>query len=263
MTSHHCHRPRRRTIGDRGRFLDVLRRRPELRRLRLRTYTRSMIVVSHPGADAQCDQRGRKLASFQFVKHGAEDHCAGSAERMAQRNGATVDVDLGGIEIERLQIAQHHRSERPLTSIRSMSAKQSTDASTFCTFDRPSHQRRGPSSIGECSDLCARFEPGAAVGAVCCRPAPPPRRPRCRTNCRRGGRVDVFDVGMRLDGDGIEAALSPICANEGCSDASDCMVVPGRRCSSLSRMVRPFTSFTANGLTEQALLPPRRCCSWF
>ena len=46
---------------------------------------------------------------------------------------------------------------------------------------------------------------------------------------------------------------SPICTNDGCSAASDCMVVPGRMCSSLARMVRPLTSLT--GITERLKRP--------
>src|SRR5712691_10781038 len=49
---------------------------------------------AHAGADAQGHQRGREVAAFQFVEHGAEDHGAGGAERMAHGDGAAVDVDL-------------------------------------------------------------------------------------------------------------------------------------------------------------------------
>ncbi len=38
--------------------------------------------------------------------------------------------------------------------------------------------------------------------------------------------------------------LSPMSLNEGLSAPSDCMSVPGRMCSSRSRIGRPFTSFT-------------------
>src|SRR5436190_7913087 len=61
----------------------------------------------HAGADAQRHQRGRKLAAFQLVEHGAEDHGARRAERMAHGDRAAVDIDFGGIEIECLLIAQH------------------------------------------------------------------------------------------------------------------------------------------------------------
>src|SRR3984893_4747111 len=67
---------------------------------------------THPGADAQRDERGGKIAPFEFVEHRAEDHGAGRAERMSHRDGAAVDVHLGVVEIERLHVAQHHRRER-------------------------------------------------------------------------------------------------------------------------------------------------------
>ena len=35
-----------------------------------------------------------ELAPLQLVEHGAEDHRAGRAQRMAHRDGAAVDVDL-------------------------------------------------------------------------------------------------------------------------------------------------------------------------
>src|SRR5436309_2293516 len=42
--------------------------------------------------------------------------------------------------------------------------------------------------------------------------------------------------------------ICPITTNEGCNWPSDCIVVVGRMCSSLARMVSPLTSFT--GITE-------------
>src|SRR5689334_2879993 len=57
---------------------------------------------THAGADAQRDERGGKVAPFEFVEHRAEDHGAGRAERMPHGDGAAVDVHLGVIEVERL-----------------------------------------------------------------------------------------------------------------------------------------------------------------
>src|SRR5437763_13587804 len=67
---------------------------------------------AHAGTDAQRHQRGREVAPLQFVDDNAEDHCAGGAERMAHGNGAAIDVDFGGIEVEGLQIAAYHGCER-------------------------------------------------------------------------------------------------------------------------------------------------------
>src|ERR1700744_1588986 len=66
---------------------------------------------THAAADAQRDQRGRLVAALEFVEHGAENHRAGCAERMAERDRSTIDVDLGVIDFERLDIAQHHRGK--------------------------------------------------------------------------------------------------------------------------------------------------------
>ncbi len=48
--------------------------------------TRSMMVaVAHAGADAERDQRGLLAGALQLVEHGAQDHRAGGAERVAHR----------------------------------------------------------------------------------------------------------------------------------------------------------------------------------
>src|SRR5271165_7035803 len=67
---------------------------------------------AHAAADAQRDQRGRFVAALEFVEHGAQNHRAGGAERMAERDRPAVDVDLGVVDVEGLHIAQHHRGKR-------------------------------------------------------------------------------------------------------------------------------------------------------
>src|SRR4051794_21282760 len=64
---------------------------------------------AHAAADAQRDQRRRLVGALQFVEHGAQYHGAGSTERMAERDRAAIDVDLGAIDIEGLHVAQHDR----------------------------------------------------------------------------------------------------------------------------------------------------------
>src|SRR6185437_1228135 len=66
---------------------------------------------SHAAADAQRDQRGRFVGALEFVEHGAEDHRAGGAERMTECDRAAIDVDPGGVDVEGLDVAQHHRGE--------------------------------------------------------------------------------------------------------------------------------------------------------
>src|SRR6202051_4115018 len=66
---------------------------------------------AHAAADAQRHQRGRLVGALEFVEHGAQDHRAGGAQRMAERDRAAVDVDPGVVDIEGLHVAQHHRGE--------------------------------------------------------------------------------------------------------------------------------------------------------
>src|SRR5262245_4455233 len=66
---------------------------------------------AHAAADAQGHQRGRLVGALELVEHGAEDHRAGRAERMTERDRAAIDVDLGVVDVERLDVAQHHRGK--------------------------------------------------------------------------------------------------------------------------------------------------------
>src|SRR6266699_2231490 len=63
---------------------------------------------AHAAADAQGHQRGLLVGALKLVEHGPEDHRAGRAERMAERDGAAIDVDLGGVDVKGLDVAQHH-----------------------------------------------------------------------------------------------------------------------------------------------------------
>src|SRR5262245_41461906 len=62
---------------------------------------------SHAAANAQRHQRRLLVGALELVEHGAEDHRAGGAERMAERNRAAVDVDLGIVDVEGLDVTQH------------------------------------------------------------------------------------------------------------------------------------------------------------
>src|SRR5947209_9784644 len=66
---------------------------------------------AHAAADAQRHQRGRFVGALQFVEHSAQDHRAGRAKGMAERDRAAIDVDLGIVDVERLDVAQHHRGK--------------------------------------------------------------------------------------------------------------------------------------------------------
>jgi hypothetical protein len=63
-------------------------------------------------ADAQRDQRGFLVRALELVEHGAEDHAAGGAQRVAHGDGAAVHVHLLVRNIQRLHHAQHDRRER-------------------------------------------------------------------------------------------------------------------------------------------------------
>src|SRR5271154_5350881 len=67
---------------------------------------------AHAAADTQRDQRGRLVAALEFVEHGAENHCSRGAKRMAERDRPAIDVDLGVVDVESLDVAQHHGGER-------------------------------------------------------------------------------------------------------------------------------------------------------
>src|ERR1700730_897090 len=67
---------------------------------------------AHAAADAQRDQRATGVAALELVAHGAGDHRAGGAQRVAHRDGAAVDVELVVGNVEVLLELQHHRRER-------------------------------------------------------------------------------------------------------------------------------------------------------
>src|SRR5690606_31559243 len=49
---------------------------------------------AHAAADAQRDQRAARTPPLELVDHGSGDHRAGGAQRVAHRDGATVDVEF-------------------------------------------------------------------------------------------------------------------------------------------------------------------------
>src|SRR5450631_212913 len=94
---------------------------------------------AHAAADAQRDQRGRFVGALEFVEHGAENHRTGGAERMAERDGAAIDIDLGVVDVEFL----HARALEQL----------------FGDVDRAGqHHRRLRADIGKRADSCTRLQ---------------------------------------------------------------------------------------------------------
>src|SRR4051794_30216828 len=47
---------------------------------------------THAAASAHRDEAGTEIAPLQFVEHGADEHGAGGADRMPERDGSSVDV---------------------------------------------------------------------------------------------------------------------------------------------------------------------------
>src|ERR1035441_580847 len=66
---------------------------------------------THAAADAQRDQRATRVAALELVDHGAGDHGAGSAQRVAHRDGAAVDVELLVGDVQVLLELQHDGCE--------------------------------------------------------------------------------------------------------------------------------------------------------
>src|ERR1035441_6584371 len=55
---------------------------------------------AHAAADAHGDHAVLDVAAWHFAQEGGGELRAGAAEGMAERDGAAVDVDLGGVEAE-------------------------------------------------------------------------------------------------------------------------------------------------------------------
>src|SRR6476661_4089010 len=66
---------------------------------------------AHTAADAQRDQGTSGATTLELVDHGSGDHGAGGAQRVAHRDGATVDVELLVGDVEVLLELQHHGGE--------------------------------------------------------------------------------------------------------------------------------------------------------
>src|SRR5689334_8645238 len=66
---------------------------------------------THAAADAERDERSRFVAALELVEHGAQNHRAGCAERMTERDRAAIDVDLVVVDVEGLDVAQHDGRE--------------------------------------------------------------------------------------------------------------------------------------------------------
>src|SRR6202790_1466734 len=166
----------------------------------------------HAAADAQRDQRGRLVGALEFIEHGAENHRARCAERMAERDGAAVDVDLGIVDVERLDVTQHHRGEGFVqfeqVDIRLLHAGALEQF--FGDVDRTGqrHRRLG-ADVGKGADFCPRLQGVLGTGLLAA------EQNRAGAVDNPGGIagmmhvVDALDFRMRLDRDRVETAHLP------------------------------------------------------
>src|SRR5690349_8280362 len=69
-----------------------------------RAYSRSHSLENrrdaHSAADAQRDERDIAITALELVERGTEQHRAGRAERMPERDRSPVDVDALGIDVQ-------------------------------------------------------------------------------------------------------------------------------------------------------------------
>jgi len=79
-----------------------------------------MIVRCHAAADAQRDH-AVDLSVRSIRRARCPDHRAGGAKRMAERDRAAIDVDLGIVDVEGLDVAQTTEANASFNSNRSIS----------------------------------------------------------------------------------------------------------------------------------------------
>src|SRR6516165_7918652 len=211
---------------------------------------------THASADAQRHQCGREIASLQFINDGAEDHGAGRAERVTHGDRPAVDIDPGRIEVESLAIAQHYR-RKCLVDFDEIDVveRHLAFAKTFSvTSTGPVSMIAGSEPILANALMRIRgFNP--AFSPACLLPISTAAAPSTMPDelpawCTR---LIVSSSGCACTATASKPPISPSCTKEGLSCAKDCSVVVGRMCSSLARMVSPFTSLTE--ITECAKRP--------
>src|SRR6185312_1163048 len=63
----------------------------------------------HAAAGAHRDEAALQVAALELVEHRADQHRTGGADRMAERHGAAVHVDLLAVELEVTdELLRHH-----------------------------------------------------------------------------------------------------------------------------------------------------------
>ena len=159
---------------------------------------------AHAGGDAEGGEGGFLVGALELVEGGAEDHRAGGAERVAHGDGAAVDVDAGGVDVEGLQEAEDDGGEGLV------------DLEEVDVGDAPCRRSRRIFSVtgtGPVSMIVGSV-PILAVALMRARGLRPWRTPKSRSPIRtRGGAVDdaggvagVVDVVDPLEVRGISGS---------------------------------------------------------
>src|SRR5438105_2702328 len=123
----------------------------------------------HAAADAQRHQRGGLVGALQLVEHGTEDHRPRRTERMAECDRAAIDVDLRRIDVEGLNVAQHHRGKGLVqfeqVDVRLLHAGALEQL--FGYVDRTGQHHRGlRADIGKGADFCTRLQAMPGTGLL-------------------------------------------------------------------------------------------------
>src|SRR6516165_4232005 len=164
---------------------------------------------SHAAADAERYQRSRLVGALELVEHGPQNHRSRRAQRMAQRDRAAVDVDLGIVDVEGLDVAKHHRG-KSLVQLEQIDVRllhAGTLEQLFGDVDGSGqHHRRLRADIGEGADFGARLQSVFRGGIL----AAEQHGARAVDDARRVAGVmhivDALDFRMRLDRYGVEPA---------------------------------------------------------
>ena len=157
-----------------------------------RNQTRSMIVaMPWPPPMHRVISAVVEVPPLELVERRAEQHRAGRAERMAERDRAAVDVDPLGIDPEAADRLQRHRGEGlvdlPEVDVADLHAGLGERLARG-RGRRGEHDHRLAADGRHGADARPRLQAVRVGVALARRAARPRRRRRCRSSCRRCGR---------------------------------------------------------------------------
>ena len=146
---------------------------------------------AHAVADAEGDRAVAQVAPLELVEQRGEQNGAGGAQRMAERDGAAVHVDAVERDTQLLRHHDRHRGEGlvDLPQVDVLHRQPGARERLLRGGNRAGqHQHRVRAGDRGGDDARARLEAQALAPSRRWRPAPPRRRRRCPTSCRRGSR---------------------------------------------------------------------------